>query len=104
MDVHAFTTAPVGSSTGVDPEFIDLRGLEARYGIRRSHAYILISEGSIKSVCLRRRGQIKGKRLVNCASVRNFLASQPSDVDPVMSENCRSAQKASALSKRTEVN
>jgi hypothetical protein len=100
-DVHAhtFTTQPVAASWGVDPEFVDLRGLEARFGIRRSNAYSLISEGAIKSVVLRRRGTIKGRRLVSVSSVRNFLASQPSDVDPAMSRNCRNAQKASAEKK-----
>src|SRR5713101_5117888 len=94
-----FTTQPVAATWGVDPEFVDLRGLEARFGIRRSSAYMLISQNLIRSVVLRRKGTIKGRRLVDVASVRNFLASQPSDVDPQMSANCRKAQKVSALSK-----
>jgi hypothetical protein len=93
MDAQILTTAPVESSTGVDPEFVDLRGLEARFGIRRSSAYTLISEGAIRSVSLRRRGQIKGKRLIDVASVRNFLAARPTDVDPQLSENCRKANR-----------
>jgi Helix-turn-helix domain len=100
MPAQIFTTAPVKTSTGLDAEFCDLHGLEARYGIRRSTAYNLIADGSIRSVCLRRRGQIKGKRLVDCASVREFLATQPTDIDPRLSENCRRAQKASASVKR----
>jgi len=88
------TTAPLQPSTAVDAEFVDFRGLEARYGIRRSLAYVLISEGAIRSVCLRRRGQIKGKRLIDVASVRNFLAARPTDVDPRLSENCRKANHA----------
>jgi hypothetical protein len=99
MDARTFTTQPVAASWGVDPEFIDLRELEARFGIRRSNAYTLISEGAIRSVVLRRRGMIKGRRLINVASVREFLGSQPSDVDPVMSRNCRNAQKASRREK-----
>lgn len=95
-----FTTVPVESSTGVDPEFVDLRGLEARFAIRRSSAYTLIAEGAIRSVVLRRRGTIKGRRLIEVASVRDFLASQPSDVDPVMSQNCRKAQETAASRKR----
>jgi hypothetical protein len=101
MDAQTLTIAPVESSTGVDPEFVDLRGLEARFGIRRSSAYTLIAEGAIRSVVLRRRGAIKGRRLVEVASVREFLASQPSDVDPAMSSNCRKAQKVAAEKKRT---
>jgi len=86
-----FTTAPVAASWGVDPEFVDLPGLEAKFGVKRSLAYVLISEGAIRSVVLRRRGTIKGKRLVDCASVRAFLASQPTDVDPQLAANCRKA-------------
>jgi hypothetical protein len=92
-DALNFTTQPVAASWGVDPEFVDLTGLEARWGIRRSLAYVLIKDGSIKSVCLRRRGQIKGKRLVNCASVTEFLNSQPTDVDHALSEHCRKANR-----------
>jgi hypothetical protein len=83
--------ASVAASCGADAEFIDLPGLRERFGIRRSLAYVLISEGVIRSVCLRRRGQIKGKRLIDVASVRNFLASQPTDVDPQLAANCRKA-------------
>jgi hypothetical protein len=71
-----FTTQPVAASWGVDPEFVDLPGLQARFGIRRSLAYLLIEEGSIKSVSLRRRGALKGKRLIEVASVRDFLNSR----------------------------
>ena len=86
-----FTTQPVAASWGVDPEFVDLPGLEKKFGVKRSLAYVLISEGLIRSVVLRRRGTIKGKRLVDCASVRAFLASQPTDIDPQLAANCRKA-------------
>ncbi len=86
-----FTTQPVAASWGVDPEFVDLPGVEKKFGIKRSLAYVLISEGAIRSVVLRRRGTIKGKRLVDCASVRAFLASQPADIDPELAANCRRA-------------
>jgi len=71
-----FTTAPVAASWGVDPEFIDLPGLQSRFGIKRSLDYLLIAEGAIKSVSLRRRGALKGKRLIDVASVRDFLNSR----------------------------
>jgi len=71
-----FTTAPVAASWGVDPEFIDLPGLQSRFGIKRSLAYLLIADGAIKSVSLRRRGALKGKRLIDVASVRDFLNSR----------------------------
>jgi hypothetical protein len=52
---------------------------------------VAVSEGAIRSVVLRRRGTSKGKRLVDCAPVRAFLASQPTDVDPQLAAKCRNA-------------
>ncbi len=75
----AFTTQPVTASWGVEPEFVDLPGLQARFGIRRSLAYLLIADGAIKSVSLRRSGALKGKRLVSVQSVRSFLESRMRD-------------------------
>jgi hypothetical protein len=100
MDARTFTTQPVAATWGVDPEFVDLGGLQARFGIRRSTAYTLISEGAIRSVVLRRKGTIKGRRLVDVASVRQYIARQSGDVDPRLSANCRKAQIASASAKR----
>ena len=70
------TIAPVAMACGADAEFVDLRGLQERFGIRRSLAYLLIEDGAIKSVSLRRCGAAKGKRLINVASVRDFLNSR----------------------------
>lgn len=72
----ALTTAPIQASSAVDAEFIDVAGLRERFGIKRSLAYLLIEDGSIKSVSLRRRGALKGKRLFDVQSVRAFLNSR----------------------------
>ncbi len=66
-------------------------GLEKGWAIKRSYAYTLIQEKLIRSVVLRRKGCIKGRRLVFIPSVRAFLASQPSDVDPRLSALNREA-------------
>jgi hypothetical protein len=95
-----YTTAPPETSTGVDPEFVDLRGFEARFGVGRSTCYNLIADGLIRSVVLRRRGQIKGRRLIDVSSVRKWLASLSDAVDPVMSENARKASRASTEAKK----
>jgi len=50
----------------------DLRVL---FGIKRGLAYLLINEGKIKSVTLRRLGNATGVRLVHVASVREYLNS-----------------------------
>ena len=57
----------------IDPEFVDCKGLEAGWGIKRSLAYQLLADGAIKGVSLRRRGQLRGKRLFSVDSVREFL-------------------------------
>ena len=74
------TTAPLNEAAAraswPDPEFVDCKGLEAGWGIKRSLAYALLAEGKIQGVSLRRRNQIRGKRLFKVDSVRAFLNSQ----------------------------
>ena len=74
------TTAPVSATpahvAGQDPEFLDARGVEARFSIRRSLLYELHNGGHVKSVSFRRRGQSRGKRLFSVDSLRKFLASR----------------------------
>jgi hypothetical protein len=70
------STAPATASPATDPEFLDAAGLQARFGIKRSLAYTLLADGSIKGVSLRRRGLLRGKRLFAVDSVREFLRSQ----------------------------
>lgn len=72
----AHTTGPVTASPANDAEFVDAPGLHSRFGIKRSLAYALLSEGAIRGVSLRRRGRQRGKRLFDVASVRAYLASQ----------------------------
>ena len=60
----------------IDPEFVDCRGLEAGWAIKRSLAYQLLHEGKIRGVSLRRRGAVRGKRLFSVDSVRAFLREQ----------------------------
>jgi hypothetical protein len=60
----------------IEPEFVDCKGLEAGWGIKRSLAYQLLAEGKIQGVSLRRRNRIRGKRLFAVDSVRAFLRTQ----------------------------
>jgi hypothetical protein len=83
-----------------DPEFVDLNGLEAGYGIGRSHAYLLIRDGAIKSISLRRGGNVRGKRLIEVESVRRFLSTCPADVNPHLSEQLRRARRGEKTVKR----
>lgn len=45
-----------------------------KFGIGRSEAYVLINAGQIRSFVLRHKGNSLGIRLINCDSVRQFLA------------------------------
>lgn len=72
------TAAPSRASLP-DPEWVDCRGLEAGFGIKRSLAYALLADGKIRGVSLRRRNQLRGKRLFEVDSVRSFLKSQMRD-------------------------
>ena len=74
------TTAPVNATpayvAGQGPEFLDAAGLQARFGIKRSLAYTLLADGVIQGVSLRRRNQVRRKRLFSVDSIREFLRRQ----------------------------
>jgi hypothetical protein len=76
----AHTIPPVHETpanvTCQDPEFLDAKGVEGRFSIRRSLLYELHNGGHIRSVSLRRRGQARGKRLFSVDSIRAFLREQ----------------------------
>ena len=57
------------------PQYADSKGLNRLTGLTRSHAYLLFSEGKIDSVCIRRAGSTRGKRLWHVPSVLEFLDS-----------------------------
>jgi len=88
-----FTVAPIAASEKIDAEFCDFAGIQKLFGINRSKAYQLTHDGLIRSVSLRRAGQLRGKRLFDCASVRNYLATAPSDVDAEWSAQMRAKRR-----------
>ena len=57
------------------PEFADHRTARVLFGLSRSYLYNLASERKIRSVSLRKPGALKGRRLFDCASIREFLQS-----------------------------
>lgn len=67
------THSPAIAGAAALPEFVDARGLRLVFGISRSHGYALADQGKIRTVCLRQRGSLRGKRLWECESVRTFL-------------------------------
>lgn len=56
-------------------EYSDGKGLKALFGFSRSYAYELEAAGKIRSVCIKKRGAKRGRRLFNCESIREFLRS-----------------------------
>lgn len=76
---QAAIPAPVGVgqvNPAQDPEFLDARDVQARFGLKRSLLYALLADGSIRGVSLKRPGRLRGKRLFYVASVRAFLHNQ----------------------------
>jgi hypothetical protein len=66
------------------PEFTDAKGMVDLFGFHRSQSYALAAEGKIRTVCLRKPGALKGKRLFDCQSVRDYLARHY--VEPTVKE------------------
>jgi len=71
--MRAQTTAAVAASSSGSPEFVDYKGLRSLFSISRSHGYALAERGSVRTVCLRKPGALRGKRLWDVASVRAYL-------------------------------
>jgi hypothetical protein len=69
------TIAPVSpsSTAGIEPEFGRWQDVQRLYGIKRSVLYLLLKDGVVQSVLLRRPGQKHGCRLIYLPSVREFL-------------------------------
>jgi hypothetical protein len=57
------------------PEWLRPKDIPKFFGIGRSKAYELISDGKVKSVSLRKRGQKHGTRLVSYDSLAAYLES-----------------------------
>lgn len=69
------TIAPVQQSAVNGIEFGRWQDVQRIFGIRRSYLYTLLAEGAIKSVVLRRPGNIRGCRLFVMESIRQHLHS-----------------------------
>ncbi len=75
LNTNGFTTKPVfaGNCTDVMPEFGRWQDVQRLFGIKRGTLYLLVAEGHIKSVSLRRKGNLKGCRLYYLQSVSDYL-------------------------------
>jgi len=68
-----YTTSPVKASMVSDPEFIEIPTMKTMFAIGRTATFDLIKSRKIRSVNLRREGKTKGRRLIEVASVREYL-------------------------------
>ena len=73
-------TNSTGQAAISQPEFINHHQATAIFGVSRSHLYQLVQAGKIKSVSLRERNKIKGKRLFVADSIREFLTANIEEV------------------------
>jgi len=75
--MKTMTTEPISVASPANatqlPEFGRWRDVERLFGIKRGTLYNLINEGKIKSVMLRRKGNVHGCRLIHLASVSQYL-------------------------------
>lgn len=70
---ETITVANANNNPNPLPEFGRWRDVERLFGIKRGTLYNLINEGKIKSVMLRRKGNVHGCRLIHLASVSQYL-------------------------------
>jgi hypothetical protein len=78
MTTH--NTNSIGQAAQYQPEFINHHQATAIFGLSRSYLYQLVQSGKIKSVSLRERNKIKGKRLFIADSIREFLTANIEEV------------------------
>lgn len=62
--------------TNTLPEWARPSDITRIFGIKRGTLWALMSSGDIRSVSLRKKHQLKGTRLVNVQSVRDFIEAQ----------------------------
>ncbi len=72
METLASTAVQCGA---VKPEWLRIPDAIRFSGLGRSSLYELIREGKIKSVCLRKRNNIRGVRLISADSLSSLIES-----------------------------
>lgn len=57
----------------VEAEFLRVPAAAKLSGLSRSHLYELLKTGEVKSACIRRRGALRGIRLIHRDSLTAFI-------------------------------
>ena len=76
--IAQLTAEPIEPGVAGSPEFCRPADLRPLFGIGRTYTYALLNDGKIRSINLRRRGAKTGLRLIDVASVRQFLMQEAS--------------------------
>ena len=63
------------------PEWLRIPQVTQIFGLGRSKIYELLSDGEIKSVSLRKRGQMHGTRLISYDSIADYIESKVKAAD-----------------------
>jgi hypothetical protein len=71
--MHPPTIEEGKKTTPLYPEFMGHEEVTRVFGLKRTHLYQLKDKGVIKSVALRAKGALKGRRLFHVESIRAFL-------------------------------
>lgn len=72
---HQISAAPVAAETTISeqPEWLRPKDACKRFSISRSWLYERIAARQVKSTCVRRRGAVRGVRLINRDSLSEFI-------------------------------
>jgi hypothetical protein len=78
-----YTTAPIstGDSNNVMPRWGRWRDVQRLYGVKRGTLYNLTATGKIKSVSIRREGNVHGCRLFFLPSIDAYLSELLTEQD-----------------------
>jgi hypothetical protein len=57
----------------IESEYLRVPAAVKYCGLSKSHIYELASSGEIKSACIRRRGSVRGVRLIHRGSLADFI-------------------------------
>jgi Helix-turn-helix domain len=62
-------------NTTLAPKWLRIPAACTYSGMSRAKLYQLLTEGQIKSICVRKKGNIRGLRLISAESLDTFLES-----------------------------
>lgn len=73
LTIHQLATEAGPKGGLIYPEFMGHEEVTRVFGLKRTHLYHFKDKGVIKSVALREKGTMKGRRLFHVESIRAFL-------------------------------